>query len=230
MDSCKRNITIRSVENIHEQITTDCKMKTLERKIGEATGRIGKSGADGDYDKTYRECRELYKLLKLRGWLLDHHRGDGTPVYVVDSLFLWDCFDYLKGFQSEAVHFVTGPEVDGNFFMTRLVRIKMSERTWVGAVGDIRDTHQLLQDLERCGYRLISYFHTHPGRGASSTFPSGIDLSMQKGLEKGGYPAIGAIFSQDGYVRFFSAKREFEVRTYGKRVIKKGTNLFLLIK
>ena len=44
----------------------------------------------------------------------------------------------------------------------------------------------------------------HPGSGADSTQPSGIDYRHHRRLEKGGFQALGIIMTRDGYVRFYT--------------------------
>jgi len=75
-----------------------------------------------------------------------------------------------------------------------------------------RDTHRLLILLETFGHRLVGHAHSHPGTGPNATRPSGIDENFQRRLENGGHSAIGAIFSRDGWVRFFRLDRTPDIR------------------
>jgi hypothetical protein len=45
-------------------------------------------------------------------------------------------------------------------------------------------------------------------------------------MEKGGYPVIGAIFSQDGYVHFFSVDVKFDLSVTGGGVKRVGRRTF----
>jgi hypothetical protein len=69
--------------------------------------------------------------------------------------------------------------------------------------------------LHEHGQALHAIFHSHPFPGRPT--PSGVDWRLQEVLDKGGYPAIQAVFSQDGYIRFF-AKRPFVVTVFGTGV------------
>jgi hypothetical protein len=148
--------------------------------------------------------------------------------YVASSFFLHQCYAYLTSFDSEAVHFVTGPLVDGKYVLDTFLPFEMSQRTWGMAVGDLRATHELLQTLDDFGFVLTGYFHTHPGRGELATRPSAIDLALQEKLERAGYPTIGAIFSQDRFLRFFSLRTEFTIEIYGLKIEKEEKNVYRL--
>jgi hypothetical protein len=80
--------------------------------------------------------------------------------------------------------------------------------------------------LEQFGHRLLAHFHSHPGIGIEATRPSGTDAGFQKRLEDAGYPAVAAIFSRDGYIRFFRLDDDLEVEIYGSGVEQHGKNSF----
>ena len=72
--------------------------------------------------------------------------------------------------------------------------------------------------LEQFGHRLLAHFHSHPGNGIEANRPSGTNTGFQKRLEDAGYPAVAAIFSRDGYVRFFRLDDDLEIEIYGSGV------------
>jgi hypothetical protein len=57
-----------------------------------------------------------------------------------------------------------------------------------------------------------------PSRGPEATHPSGIDQRFQQRLETAGYVAVAAIFSRDGYVRFFRLDHNFSLEIHGTGV------------
>jgi hypothetical protein len=79
-------------------------------------------------------------------------------------------------------------------------------------------THNLLIRLEQFGHRFLAHFHSHPGKGADATHPSGTDNNFQRRLEKAGHVALMAIFSRDGYVRFLRLDQNFELNIFGEGV------------
>lgn len=142
-------------------------------------------------------------------------RGHTAPLYIVSSLFLAESFSYLVKDPAEDMHFVTGCELGPVRVLERLVHFDKTERTAVGVVGNPDSTHQALIGLEAKGHRLTAWMHSHPGTGPGATHQSSTDLDHQRRLEQGRYPAIGAIFSRDAYVRFFSAETPFRVEVFG---------------
>jgi hypothetical protein len=222
-------VILQGIECTHSDISTlqwdELFARSIERRIAD----VQSSAKSGDRGKAVADARELWRSLAAVKWLSENMDSERVPVYVAGSLFLHQCYCYLMRYRSEAIHFVSGPETDGNFYLTRLLPVRMSHRSWGRAVGDDAHTHQVLQELDKFGYRLTAYFHTHPGRGSEATHPSSIDQAMQRGLERNDYPTIGAIFSRDGYVRFFSCDRKFTVKVYGKKIMKESENVFKLL-
>lgn len=141
--------------------------------------------------------------------------------YRIGSLFLKECFDYLTSSPDEVIHLVSGMELEKNLFiLDRLEKIKY-QASMVGAKADVKDLFKKLIEMdEGYSHALLSVFHSHPFGGVAGTCPSGIDRNLQGNLEKSGYRSIQAIFSRDGYVRFFSNKLSFEIEVYGRGVEK----------
>lgn len=144
-----------------------------------------------------------------------------TLKYKTGSLFLKECFEYLTSSPEEVIHLVSGLELEKNIFLLdRLERVEY-QASMVGAKADIKDLFKKLIEIdEKYGHLLLAVFHSHPFKGTAGTCPSGIDRNLQENLEKASYKAIQAIFSRDGYIRFFSNKLSFEVEIYGKGVEK----------
>jgi proteasome lid subunit RPN8/RPN11 len=132
---------------------------------------------------------------------------------------LHECFNALTADDKEQFFFVTGPEVNGTFVLDQRYTLEHISRTEAGVVADPKSTHRVLAKLEAAGHLLLGHFHSHPGYGLESIGPSGTDLKFQAALERAGYPTVAAIFSRDGYIRFFRAdNREFEIDIHGKGV------------
>jgi proteasome lid subunit RPN8/RPN11 len=146
--------------------------------------------------------------------------------YVVSSLFLRDCFDKLTADSSENFFFITGPEVDGVCVLDQVAEFEHTRRTLVAVEGNPKSTHSVLMKLERFKHKLLAHFHSHPGTGLGLTMPSGTDRAFQSRLEQGGYPSVAAIFSRDGYVRFFRTDHNADVRVHGEGVEQVEPNIF----
>jgi hypothetical protein len=148
--------------------------------------------------------------------------------FVVSSLFLHECFRELTLDSKEQFVFISGCEADGIMVLDQRCGFEHVSRTAAGVEGEIRSTHRLLCKLEQCGHRLLSHMHSHPGRGIGATMPSPTDRAFQERLERGGYPTVAAVFSRDGYIRFFRLDHEFELEIHGKGVEEVEPNVFHL--
>lgn len=118
--------------------------------------------------------------------------------------------------------------MNGRHVLDQRLEFSHSKRNIVGVIGNQADTHRLLIKFEQFGYRLLAHFHSHPGNGFQATKPSGTDTGFQKRLENAGYPTVAAIFSRDGYIRFFRLDDDFEVQIYGTGVEQHDKNAFRL--
>ena len=88
----------------------------------------------------------------------------------------------------------------------------------LSVVAKVPPTHNLLIKLDQFGHKLLAHFHSHPGKGADATKPSGTDENFQKRLESAGHLAVMAIFSRDGFIRFVRLDQNFEIEIYGEGV------------
>jgi hypothetical protein len=140
------------------------------------------------------------------------------PLFVASSLFLHECFKQLTADRREQFFFITGSEVNGALVLDQICTFEHISRTEAGVVGDPKSTHKVLGKLTRFSHRLLAHFHSHPGHGAASTGPSGTDINYQASLERSGYCTIAAIFSRDGYIRFFRLDQNFELQIHGTGV------------
>ena len=137
--------------------------------------------------------------------------------YVMSSLFLHDCFNFLNTKKVESLHFVTGPQLADMSVLDRIIDFEIEIQNSIFAKGNSSSIRNALIQLSKYEHKLQGCFHIHPGRGIFSTEPSPIDLRLQDTFDRGGYKAIGAIFSRDGIIRFYSSL-DFEIQVYGKGV------------
>jgi len=148
--------------------------------------------------------------------------------YAISSMFLHQCFRDLTADRNEQFFFVTGAEVGGVRVLDQKAEFLHTQRTMMGVVGNTASTHRLLIRLEQFGHKLLAHFHSHPGTGAGATRPSGTDENFQKRLEAAGYPTVAAIFSRDGYVRFFRLDGDFQIQIHGSGVDHVGDQVYRL--
>jgi hypothetical protein len=152
----------------------------------------------------------------------------GRRRFAVSSMFLHESFKKLTPGPEEEFFFVTGNEVDGVFVLDQYAEFAHQNKSVVGVTADTRSTHRLLIKLEQFGHRLLATFHSHPGHGAESTRPSGIDTGFQRRLESAGHVAVMAIFSRDGFVRFLRLDQNADIEIYGQGVEKHAPGIYRL--
>ena len=150
--------------------------------------------------------------------------------YVISSLFLYECFKDLTADAKEQLFFITGSEVNGICILDQKAEFAHRRRSVTGVEGEVKATHAALIKLERFGHRLLAHFHSHPGPGIGMTKPSGIDVDFQERLERGGFPNIAAIFSRDGYIRFFRLDKNLHITIHGKGVEEIEPNVYKLME
>jgi hypothetical protein len=151
---------------------------------------------------------------------------NGHRRYAVSSLFLHECFKKLTADPDEQFFFITGAEVGGAYVLDQCAEFAHQRRSRLGVVADMPSTHNVLIKLEQFGHKFLAHFHSHPGKGAESTHPSGTDENFQRRLENGGHVAVMAIFSRDGFVRFVRLDHEPEIEIYGQGVERHATGIY----
>lgn len=144
----------------------------------------------------------------------------GINRYAVSSLFLHECFHQLTADAREQLFFVTGSVMHGEYVLNQRIEFEHQKRSILGVTGDEVATHRALIKLEQFGHKLLGHFHSHPGTGAEATLPSGTDENFQVRLERAGHVAVAAIFSRDGFVRFFRVDKNVHVEVYGAGVVR----------
>ena len=160
---------------------------------------------------------------------IDFFNSRGQPEYRASSLFLKDSYQYLNKGADESLHFVTGLEVDGKKILNRMIELNLEDHNPCFAKADSDSVKKALIYLSIHGFRLLGCFHIHPGSGPGATYPSSTDLKLDRLLFRGGYESVGAIFSRDGYVRFYSLQ-DFNIRIYGKGVERVDEYIYRIVE
>jgi proteasome lid subunit RPN8/RPN11 len=111
--------------------------------------------------------------------------------------------------------------------MNHIIPVNYSQQSMVYLrVEDDSNINKLAQ-LDSWGVPLVAHFHSHPGNGPEAIYPSGIDRRFQDRLASGGHVAIGAIYSQDGYIRFFAGDdSRFQISIFGNHVKEISKNVY----
>jgi len=153
---------------------------------------------------------------------------DTEALFVINSMMLNKCFKVLTKSQDENLHVVTGSVFGSLRSMEQIIPLRLSVQGTTGAAAENQSLAEELLKLYQFGLRPLGYFHSHPGTGISATLPSSIDRDTQAHMESSGSDIIGAIFSRDGFVRFYANSHKPKVRVVGKRVKEVKKNVYKL--
>lgn len=162
----------------------------------------------------------------------NQENANTVSTYEVDYYLLCRMIKHLtatayeeEGFRERAVY-VTGIKVGENtYVLTELLEMEMEEATPIRAFVSAREAGDVLIRLHNHGMIPVAMGHSHPGEGGPDTVvPSVTDHVCFRRLEQAGSKAIGIIVSRDGYVRFFSATRDFKIKTHGNKIHKVETH------
>lgn len=143
------------------------------------------------------------------------------PTYVVSPATLASAYTQLTrhlpegGREPEWMLAVTGVRYELLRTLEHLIEVKLAKQSAVTAAFDMQDFTRIAISLHEQGQALHAIFHSHRFNGPPQ--PSAVDWRLQEMLDQGGYPTIQAVFSEDGFVRFF-AHRPFTVKVSGKGV------------
>lgn len=152
---------------------------------------------------------------------------DGLQHFHVSGQFLHQSFRYLREESvpaghafSESYHHVAGFQfIRNHFILLHLVRVAFSRQTATGVTIDPASNVAAFTELTATGLAFVAHCHTHPGHGPHANLPSTVDLAYQHRLERIKNIAVGGIFSQDGYLRFFAGDpARFRCHIHGNQV------------
>ena len=196
------------------------KMKhEINNNIEMLSGKITQACKEHNVDEANLFFQQTLLTGKMGKLLTDLHPSTtqtDKPVFVISSMFLRDSYNLLNiDKKIESLHFLTGPRIGNVNVLDRIVDFEKEVQTSVFAKGKSDSVRKVLIELAKHEHRLHGCFHVHPGNGATATLPSDTDLTLQQNFDRGGYKVLHAIFSRDGYVRFYSSL-DFEIQIYGK--------------
>lgn len=143
------------------------------------------------------------------------------PAYMLSSATLAQAHAQLTkhlpgaGEEPEWMLAVTGMKLGNLRTLEHLIDVSLASQSAARASFDMQEFARIAITLDEKGMALHAIFHSH--RFAGPPQPSAVDWRLQDLLDQGGYPAIQAVFSEDGYIRFF-ARRAFTVAVSGKGV------------
>lgn len=218
----------------HEQMLVD-ECLTRSQQIG----AISKTLAEG-WERTIKEEADYILSVTrgreaLRKTIIEMRKGEERSVevkpelrYQISSLFLRECWEYLKSDprHHERLFLITGTiTADGTRVLSRMEQVKYDKQSSAYVSADKIDSHQKMLSLsERHGHLVLAVFHSHISGGMPATAPSSIDQDALKRMSQVGCDCLGGIFSLDGYARFFTTSKNFEIQVYGRGIEKVEEN------
>ena len=213
------------IEKIKNEINSNIEM--LSKKIAQACKEHNTEKANS----SFQQALFTGNIGKLLTDLIPSTTQTDKHVFVVSSMFLRDSYNLLNiDKKIESLHFLTGPRIGNISVLDRIVDFEKEVQTSVFAKGKSDSVSEVLIELARYEHKLHGCFHIHPGNGAEATLPSSTDLKLQQNFDRGGYKVLHAIFSRDGYVRFYSSL-DFEIQIYGKGLeVKKDGELYRFVE
>jgi len=157
-----------------------------------------------------------------------------TPAYMLSSATLAHAYAHLTkhlpgaGQEPEWMLAVSGMKLGNLRTLEHLIELPLASQSAIRASFDMAAFARVAMTLDEKGMALHAIFHSHRFSGYPE--PSAVDWRLQELLDQGGYPAIQAVFSEDGYIRFF-ARRPFTVAVSGKGVecVDQATSLYRLV-
>ncbi len=227
------------------QLRWHLKSKNLDDQIAKSLKNYLQGLSEKKIDEVTKQKMEFPELVKPIQSIVPIPEKEELEVYGIDSTFLAKCWRWLvqDNHQSlpgdkkilghsilsqdpEWACLVTGMRINGVRMLADALRVQFSSQSAGGLQFELGDFQQSLRSLQRWGYSLHAIFHSHRFNGPVS--PSQIDLNTQRQLLEPAFPAIQAVFSEDGYIRFFSAERPFSIRIFGKGVTHVKDTLYQL--
>lgn len=199
---------------------------TLRNQVERRVDKICKAAKAGKASPVNYLTRQVLDLHKMEAVLKEFRQRRGGPLkplntepvkgirtYLTDVMTLQEAHCLMTRGTDEWMLAVTGAKHGNNYTLSRLFEMGAAHQSKMAFKGDDEAIFQVLGSLSKAGLLLQGVFHSHRFNGTPS--PSGVDKALQKCLESGGYPVVQAVFSDDGYVKFFGGEHPFEVRVTG---------------
>jgi len=204
--------------------------KVLARALlEEEVGKVEKKIQNVVLEKNFDQDKPLEHLMSLaKTWkamkLLTSGEEDKLPeIFIMDVLFLKECYQSLFPGKDEEEVFLTGVKIGKINVLTRKIEIETESSG--KKVQDIPESSSReLREIDKQGMPFLGVFHSHP-KGFSPR-PSNQDLDQFETYEDHGFRALGGIFTKNGSIRFFTNNLVFEVLVAGTGVKKKGRKLY----
>jgi hypothetical protein len=150
----------------------------------------------------------------------------GQLTYIVDVWFLQDLIQHLTPNQDEEITYVTGTSFGRVKILSRICGVTLEKQSVVYARATAKSCTETLATILEKGNLLHVMAHSHPGRGAGATRESSIDVNYLGRIQHAGADVVGIIVTRDGFVRFFTVEKPFQVWVQGNGITQVEENVF----
>lgn len=141
--------------------------------------------------------------------------SDFRHFFVLNTFFLSRCAQLLCSDREEKLLICGGPVLNNVYLLTEIFCPKLDSSFFhvKPAPGELA---RVVRILEPFGLQITGIFHSHPGLGIP--IPSSADYTYHRIAEQLGYRVLGAVFTNSGYIRFFTHRLNFEVILLGSGI------------
>lgn len=227
-----KNMKVKTVGNMNsigpEKMSKFALARSLlGRQIQEVEDEIKNSVLEGNFDSDnpLKELMRLARTWKAMKILTSFDENELPEIFITDSLFLIECYQKLFSEKVERELFLTGPNIGRFNVLTKRLHIEQKGRK--NKVEDVpKSTLNQFRKLDKLGMSILGAFHSHPD--SLRPRPSETDLAQFEKYEDHGLRTLGAIFTQNGLIRFFTKDLEFEILIAGEKIREKKGDLYQL--
>lgn len=232
---CKSHVCKEAHRVTDRLIRTRLKLSRKRRRYKQLLNQATAKGSAAQIERAARKLHQVEEQVRLLG--MCGLRASATPALddrgrrldlVVSSFQLLDSFRYCTQTSDEGLHFLIGFDTNSRSIVSGMRTFPYASRSPGHATGDQRATHQITHETHEGGHRVLAIVHSHPGNGPDANHPSSRDYAGQVNIEPWSRLA-GAIWSRDGYLRFWSVELPFSVRIMGNHFEQMEDQLWRLL-
>lgn len=137
--------------------------------------------------------------------------------FLFSSWTLLETFHHCCADDNEGLCVVAGCDVMHVRAGTHVIPLECEERNPVFAQAMQDEISQVAFEIANAGHRMVAIIHSHPGTGPQANHHSATDARTQRAWEAT-TKIVSGIWSRDGYLRFFTVEKPYEVVVVGTGV------------
>lgn len=139
-------------------------------------------------------------------------------VSLFDTWTLAETFDHCCADECEGLCVIAGCDVLHVRVGMHMIPLDCGgERSAVYARAKDEEIARVAYEIADSGHRIAALIHSHPGVGPDANHPSREDRRTQRNWEAQTH-LVSGIWSRDGYLRFFTDDKPFDIQVVGASV------------